>query len=193
MAARTNKSLTPEENAEIDKRVLEGRWIQCPKCELRRPPDVPCGCDPAALMEFSRAAVFDEGGICRPCAGGHHIHRVCVSIAGCKCQVGGADEAPLPEGTVAQLLMISAPMMREIEKVVAFADAHRYHPDVDPPPGFFAEHSVQLGPLRCVFSITEHRSTVVRHLSMSIEEGPPQVPHPATVARSRRSSGSPPS
>jgi hypothetical protein len=87
-SGRRTKDLSAAENARIDGLVRDGSWRKCGKCQVRLPLGVPCGCDPAGLGAYVRQQVFAAGGICRPCAGGRHIHGVCVLVAGCQCKVG---------------------------------------------------------------------------------------------------------
>lgn len=177
---RRNERLSAEDNARIDELVRQGKWRQCSKCQMRLPAGTPCGCDPAAMQAFAHKEVFDEGGICRPCRRGHHLHGICIPIAGCKCKAGeeskhGKEEKP-PE-----FVIVTGAMMEEIDKVVAYAEAHPLDRDRDGRPGNRSEYAIQVGVIQCVFCLVKVKDSLLRHLTLAFADDPEHIPHPETM------------
>jgi hypothetical protein len=66
----------------------------------------------------------------------------------------------------------------EIARVRDHAEANRYRPG-DPVPGDNPAFVARLGTYRVVFTLTEERGQLWRHLSVSVPGG--RLPHPAAV------------
>jgi hypothetical protein len=77
-------------------------------------------------------------------------------------------------------LIMDSAAKAEVARVKAHAESNRYRPDRgDPTPGDNPAYVARLGSYRVVFTMTEQKGELWRHLSVSVPGG--KLPNPAAV------------